>query len=220
MGKESIARKTGKTGCAGSTLSSILPPKLAAQHPLLTESPRKRSLPRSRGMRYSESRGYLHSRRPSGKMTPYPLRQAPRAGRPTMLTFRTPGPRLCDNLSRREAFHAGGLGLLGLSLPQLMRAQASALPVAAGRAQVLHRRFPHGRTAATFDLGPQARRTRGDSRRLRSHRDQRPRNPCQRIAAAPEPRGRQALHLAPSPPTTMPIPPAAITCSRANPMCP
>src|SRR5262249_6763707 len=36
------------------------------------------------------------------------------------------GARLCDGLTRRAVLHAGGLGLLGLSLPQLQRGRAEA----------------------------------------------------------------------------------------------
>jgi hypothetical protein len=42
-----------------------------------------------------------------------------------MLTLRTEGPRLCDRLTRREMLHIGGLGILGLSLPNLVRAQSA-----------------------------------------------------------------------------------------------
>lgn len=45
-----------------------------------------------------------------------------------MLTLRATGPRLCDRLTRRDMLHAGGLGLLGLSLPDLLRQQAHAAP--------------------------------------------------------------------------------------------
>jgi hypothetical protein len=52
-----------------------------------------------------------------------------------MLTIRATGARLCDGLARRDFLHVGGLGLLGLSLPQLQRgraeAAASAQPAAA-----------------------------------------------------------------------------------------
>ena len=41
-----------------------------------------------------------------------------------MLRLCTHGPRLCDRLTRREMLHIGGLGLLGLSAPGLLRAQA------------------------------------------------------------------------------------------------
>jgi uncharacterized protein DUF1501 len=43
-----------------------------------------------------------------------------------MLTIRHSGVRLCDNLTRRDLLHAGGLGLLGLSLPELLRGSAAA----------------------------------------------------------------------------------------------
>ncbi len=53
-----------------------------------------------------------------------------------MLTVRASGARLCDGLTRRDVLHVGGLGLLGLSLPQLQRARAEAAPGAtAGRAR-------------------------------------------------------------------------------------
>lgn len=42
-----------------------------------------------------------------------------------MLQLRTRGPQLCDSLTRREMLHVGGLGLLGLSLPDLLRAQSA-----------------------------------------------------------------------------------------------
>jgi hypothetical protein len=42
-----------------------------------------------------------------------------------MLTIRAGGTRLCDGLTRRDVLHAGGLGLLGLSLPQLLRGRAA-----------------------------------------------------------------------------------------------
>ncbi|MFO0965657.1 MAG: DUF1501 domain-containing protein [Gemmataceae bacterium] len=52
-----------------------------------------------------------------------------------MLTLRANGPRLCDGLSRRDILHAGGLGLLGLSLPELLRAQAHASAATPRRAR-------------------------------------------------------------------------------------
>jgi hypothetical protein len=42
-----------------------------------------------------------------------------------MLHLRGSGPRLCDGLSRREFLRAGGLGLAGLALPELLRVQAA-----------------------------------------------------------------------------------------------
>ncbi|MSQ93834.1 MAG: DUF1501 domain-containing protein [Gemmataceae bacterium] len=42
-----------------------------------------------------------------------------------MLTLRTRGPRLCDALTRREMLHVGSLGALGLTLPNLLRAQGA-----------------------------------------------------------------------------------------------
>jgi Protein of unknown function (DUF1501) len=40
-----------------------------------------------------------------------------------MLQLCTNGPRLCDALTRRQMLHVGGLGLLGLTLPDMLRAQ-------------------------------------------------------------------------------------------------
>jgi hypothetical protein len=41
----------------------------------------------------------------------------------TMLTIPGSGVRLCDGLTRREMLRVGGLGLFGLSLPELLRGQ-------------------------------------------------------------------------------------------------
>src|SRR3954462_6979529 len=51
-----------------------------------------------------------------------------------MLQVRSLGARLCDGVTRRDVLHAGGLGLLGLSLPTLLtrRAEAATRP---GRAK-------------------------------------------------------------------------------------
>jgi Protein of unknown function (DUF1501) len=43
-----------------------------------------------------------------------------------MLRIRANGARLCDGLTRRDVLQAGGLGFLGLSLPELLRSQAAA----------------------------------------------------------------------------------------------
>jgi hypothetical protein len=49
-----------------------------------------------------------------------------------MLTIRANGARLCDGLSRRDVLQAGGLGFLGLSLPELLRGRAAADTVRRG----------------------------------------------------------------------------------------
>jgi uncharacterized protein (DUF1501 family) len=49
-----------------------------------------------------------------------------------MLTLRANGARLCDGLSRRDVLHAGGLGFLGLTLPDLLRNRAAADTVRRG----------------------------------------------------------------------------------------
>src|SRR3990172_4217724 len=43
----------------------------------------------------------------------------------TMLTLHDEPTRLCDGLSRREWLCAGGLSLMGLSLPALLKARAA-----------------------------------------------------------------------------------------------
>ena len=43
-----------------------------------------------------------------------------------MLRLCTNGPTLCDALTRRDMLHIGGLGLLGLTTPSLLRAQSAA----------------------------------------------------------------------------------------------
>jgi hypothetical protein len=56
-----------------------------------------------------------------------------RTGGTPMLTIRDRGARLCDGITRRDVLHAGSLGFLGLSLPELLRSRAAAGP--AGRAR-------------------------------------------------------------------------------------
>ncbi|HEX7448982.1 MAG TPA: DUF1501 domain-containing protein, partial [Pirellulales bacterium] len=43
-----------------------------------------------------------------------------------MLQIHGKGGRLCDGITRREILRAGSLGLMGLGLPELMRARAAA----------------------------------------------------------------------------------------------
>lgn len=77
-----------------------------------------------------------------------------------MLTLRSASTRLCDGLSRRDFLHAGGLGLLGLSLPDLMRGQAQAVAPRArtGRAKACIVLFLMGGPPqhSTFDPKPDA----------------------------------------------------------------
>lgn len=42
-----------------------------------------------------------------------------------MLQLCTSGPRLCDALTRRQMLQVGGLGLLGLTMPEMLRAQSA-----------------------------------------------------------------------------------------------
>jgi hypothetical protein len=72
--------------------------------------------------------------------------------------------RLCDGLTRREALRAGGLGFLGLALPELLRlqepARASTAPTTAGfgRAKSCLLLYLYGAPSQleTFDLKPDA----------------------------------------------------------------
>lgn len=50
-----------------------------------------------------------------------------------MLTIAGAGRRLCDNVCRRDILHAGSLGLVGLSWPELLRGRAVAADVRATR---------------------------------------------------------------------------------------
>ncbi|HEV3142408.1 MAG TPA: DUF1501 domain-containing protein [Gemmataceae bacterium] len=52
-----------------------------------------------------------------------------------MLSLQDQSSRLCDGLSRREVLRAGGLAALGLSLPALLRARATASPKSTGHAK-------------------------------------------------------------------------------------
>lgn len=52
-----------------------------------------------------------------------------------MFTLRATGARFCDGLSRRDVLHAGGLGLLGLSLPELIASRAAETTGRTGRAK-------------------------------------------------------------------------------------
>ena len=42
-----------------------------------------------------------------------------------MLTIRDTGTSLCDHITRRDWLRIGGLGMLGLTLPQLLEARAA-----------------------------------------------------------------------------------------------
>ncbi len=67
--------------------------------------------------------------------------------------------RLCSGLSRRELLQAGGAGLLGLSLPKLLAAEAAGAPSAGrGRAKSVIFLFLFGGPSQleTFDLKPDA----------------------------------------------------------------
>jgi hypothetical protein len=76
-----------------------------------------------------------------------------------MLNLLSTGPRLCDGLTRREVLHAGSLGILGLSLPELLRArQAQAAGGTGGRAKACVILFLMGGPPqhSTWDPKPEA----------------------------------------------------------------
>lgn len=84
-----------------------------------------------------------------------------------MLSLLGESVRLCDGLSRREALRVGGLGLLGLSLPDLLRAREAnaAAPAPFGRAKSCIMLFMLGGPPQheTWDPKPDAPSTiRGD----------------------------------------------------------
>jgi hypothetical protein len=64
-----------------------------------------------------------------------------------MLSIRNRGIRLCDGVSRRDAMRVGGLGALGLSLPQLLQARSANAASGAGRA------FGRAKSVILFWLG-------------------------------------------------------------------
>jgi hypothetical protein len=76
-----------------------------------------------------------------------------------MLRLCSSGARLCDGLPRREFLRVGGLGLLGLGLPDLFRGRAAAAPAQApARARSCIQLFLWGGPSQheTFDLKPNA----------------------------------------------------------------
>src|SRR6476469_4427397 len=73
-----------------------------------------------------------------------------------MLTLLGPGPRFCDGQTRRNFLQIGGLALGGLTLPQLLRAEALA-GAKSTRKSIINIYLPGGPTHMdTFDLKPDA----------------------------------------------------------------
>ncbi len=66
--------------------------------------------------------------------------------------------RVCSGLSRRELLQAGGAGLFGLSLPQLLAAEEAGGPFRKGRAKsgIFLYLFGGPSQLETFDLKPKA----------------------------------------------------------------
>src|SRR5213082_388248 len=74
-----------------------------------------------------------------------------------MLTILGRPRRACDGLTRRELLHAGGAGLLGLSLPRVLAAEATQPPRRARAKSVLFVFLFGGPSQLeTFDMKPDA----------------------------------------------------------------
>ncbi|MFM2097044.1 MAG: hypothetical protein RIS70_4168 [Planctomycetota bacterium] len=74
-----------------------------------------------------------------------------------MLTINGPTRRTCDGLSRRTLLQAGGAGLLGLSLPELLAAESQSTQVPARAKSVIFLMLFGGPSQLeTFDLKPDA----------------------------------------------------------------
>ncbi len=92
-----------------------------------------------------------------------------------MLTLRQPGAPLCDGLSRRDWLRIGGLGALGLGLPDLLgarRSLAASAPTAFGKAKSCIVLFMLGGPPQheTWDPKPDApSEIRGDLRPIRTN---------------------------------------------------
>ena len=74
-----------------------------------------------------------------------------------MLTINGPTRRTCDGVSRRTLLQAGGAGLLGLSLPELLAAESQSTQVSAKAKSVIFLMLFGGPSQLeTFDLKPDA----------------------------------------------------------------
>lgn len=74
-----------------------------------------------------------------------------------MLTIFGRSHRFCDGLNRREILRAGGAGMLGLSLPQLLQAETEATPLASkAKAVIFLLLFGGPSQLETFDMKPNA----------------------------------------------------------------
>ena len=98
-----------------------------------------------------------------------------------MLRITAGSRRLCDGVSRRDVLRVGGAGLLGLGPagPAPGRGESS------GEGEVVDPLLPGGGAGAPGPLGHEARRARGDSRRVPADRDDRARALVLRAPAAP-----------------------------------
>ena len=108
-----------------------------------------------------------------------------------MKPTRCPGP---IQLSRREVLQVGAAGLLGLSLPNLLRADERRHDTASADACIVI--FLNGGPQPSRYVGHEARRSRRDPRRVQAHRHVPCRRAAQRTPAAP---GRAHAPLHPGP---------------------
>ena len=81
-----------------------------------------------------------------------------------MLTITGQQYRFCDGLSRRGFLTVGGLAMGGLTLPQLLRAEAQQ---GAGRSHKAIINIFFRWSAAPGHVGSQAKRAQGGARRVR-----------------------------------------------------
>ena len=114
-----------------------------------------------------------------------------------MLNIHQGGARLCDGLTRREALRLGGLGVFGLSMPQLLRqsqARAASAPTARAKSCIVLFLMGGPPQHSTWDPKPDApAEVRGDFEPIATNV---PGMSDLRADAAHRPRGRQALRPA------------------------
>jgi len=107
-----------------------------------------------------------------------------------MLTIYGGKSRFCDGVSRRNFLKIGALGLGGLTLPQLLRAEAQSGIRKSHKAVIMI--FLPGRAVAPGHVRSQAGRAVGNSRRVQADQYQNSRHPDLRAHAAHRRRDGQA----------------------------
>ena len=73
-----------------------------------------------------------------------------------MLTIYGNPRTACDGLPRRQILSAGGMGLFGLSVPQLLAAESVSQPTARAKSVIFLMLFGGPSQLETFDLKPNA----------------------------------------------------------------